>query len=182
MFALLATWVPSRSKLQCQFLKRELSSDTSRRIRWIAALCLLQLTAFGRVKPLSSFCFHSQVCFNTNLWARSAWGELVTCGACNTNNQQLADVLAKKIGGCQRSSKSRVNQTTYTANANLVRLKGCFFVPSCVLCLSRPDCMSFASIWFEADGSLLILSQVMLLLRDRVSQGSTVGYVIPSRE
>ena len=29
---------------------------------------------------------------DTDLWARSAWVELVTCGACNTNNQQIADV------------------------------------------------------------------------------------------
>ena len=41
------------------------------------------------------------------------------------------------------------------------------FVPSPVLYLSRPDCMCFTSIWFEADFSL-IFSQVMVLLQSEI--------------
>ena len=115
MFILLATWVPSRSKLQCRFLKYMsyplilcAGSAELRRSSCCSSQSLAERNHFH------FFNFHSQVCFNTDLWARSAWLELVTCGACNTNNQLM--FLAKKIAWLSPSKQQKptLNQTTYT--------------------------------------------------------------------
>ena len=41
----------------------------------------------------------------------------MTCGAGNTSIHQIADVFAKKIGGCHVQQRPRLNQTTCTVHA-----------------------------------------------------------------
>ena len=70
-----------------------------------------------------------------------------------------------------KQQKPRLKQTTYRVHApssiERLSLEQTISesyqnrVPSLVLCLSRPDCISFTSIEFEADGSLCILWQMM---------------------
>ena len=104
-----------------------------------------------------------------------------------------------------KQQKSRLKQTIYTAKApsfiaRLLRssyrhtseqgsVEPYHFVPSRVLYLLRQDCMSFTSIWFEADSSLFMPFHFMTgdgvpsvwSWIDRVGPLSTVCYVICSR-
>ena len=120
-----------------------------------------------------------------------------TCDlCCNTSIHEIADVLVKKMDGCQISSKrhdwNKHKHTVYTAKTlssiawlfqssyrrslEQVTVETYQFVPSCVLCLSRPDCLSFTSIWFEADCSFIILWQVMVSLRSEIGLAGSVDW------
>ena len=96
-------------------------------------------------------------------------------------------------GNPPKQQKPRLNQTTYMVHApsSIERLRRTSyrhsleqasvepyrFVPSPFLCLSRPDCLSFTSIWFEADCSFIILWQVMVSLRSEIGLAGSVDWV-----